>query len=176
MVSAMRIHHLAFIVSCALGCTVSGCGSSNGSGVGGGTTTTTTTSAATGGGSTPDAGITPTNAAGCTAATAQDMTGETNVAVTFTTATLRYHPACIRISAGSSVTWTGDFTANPLQGGTVSKDGTLNPDATSPIVEHKTTGGGITSFTVQFPNTGRFPYFSELNGAVGMTGVVIVQQ
>ena len=101
---------------------------------------------------------------GCDPATAEDHTTEPSVTITF--GGLAYTPACIRIAAGSSVTFSGAFSSHPLAAG---EDGVK--DASSPIAE---TATGTTA-TFMFPNAGAFPYFCTLHHASGMEGAVFAE-
>ncbi len=71
---------------------------------------------------------------GCTLATAEDHTKDTApVLINFGGAVgVKYTPACIVIAKGQSVTFTGSFSAHPLQAGTVD-DGGAHPATGSPI-------------------------------------------
>jgi len=103
---------------------------------------------------------------GCASTTAVDKTASTTTTVTFSDL-LVYDPPCIRIKVGSSVTWSGNFVAHPLQGGTAS-----TPDPTSPI--KFTIGADAGPVTVTFPNAGAFGYYCTIHGAFGMKGAVFV--
>jgi plastocyanin len=108
---------------------------------------------------------------GCNSSTATDKTASTSTTVMFGD-TLVYDPPCVRIKAGSSVTFQGNFMGHPLQGGTASGL-TLTPDAASPIKLTMGTDGGMSaSFT--FPAAGNFGYYCTLHGGVGMKGAVFV--
>ena len=106
---------------------------------------------------------------GCVSATAVDKTASATTNVAFSN--IVYEPACIRIKAGSSVTWSGDFVQHPLEGGTI--NGTVKtPDPASPI--KLTMGADAGSVTFAFPNAGDFPYYCTIHGTVGMKGAVFV--
>jgi plastocyanin len=114
---------------------------------------------------------------GCDPATAEDHTADANVDVMFGGANpgFKYAPACIRIKAGSKVTFKaagGDFGAHPLTGGEV-KNNVATKDPQSPIAETKTLGLTMASFN--FPAAGTFPYYCEVHYGLGMEGTVFVQ-
>ncbi len=81
-----------------------------------------------------------------------------------------YSPACARVSAGATVTWSGDFSAHFLVGGSADSEGE-HPDSASPI-KRTTTG---TSVKVTFSDPGTYPYFCEQHGTMGMVGAVLVE-
>ncbi len=108
---------------------------------------------------------------GCDSSTAVDKTASTSTTVTFGD-TLVYDPACIRIKAGSSVTFMGDFGVHPLQGGTVS--GSPKPDAASPIKLTMGSADGGMSAAFTFPAAGNFGYYCTVHGSIGMKGAVFV--
>jgi plastocyanin len=79
---------------------------------------------------------------------------------------LLYHPECIFIRAGGTVTFNGDFGMHPLQPSTRGTTG-------SPITATNT---GMTA-TFTFPTPGFYPYYCLFHGAdvgAGMSGVVQV--
>jgi plastocyanin len=81
-----------------------------------------------------------------------------------------YSPKCLKVSAGATVTFSGDFTLHPLLPST--HRGTLTG---SPITSTAT--GTTASF--DFPTAGYYAYFCGVHGpsdgAAGMVGVVWVQ-
>lgn len=110
------------------------------------------------GGSTP---------AGCTEATADDHLNDKNVDISFPGANLMYSPGCIKVTAGTTVTFNGNFAFHPLAGG--SSPPTV--DAASPI---KNTSTGM-SAKFDLPTAGTFDYFCQNHYLSGMTGTVIVK-
>ena len=74
------------------------------------------------------------------------------------------------MSAGATVTFTGDFVSHPLMPS--AKRGTLTGNPILP-----TGNGTTTSFT--FPNAGYFAYYCDVHGAsdgaLGMVGVIWVE-
>jgi plastocyanin len=92
----------------------------------------------------------------------------TNVTITNISAWSIGHQACIRVSAGTTVTWEGNFSAHPLQGG-VSPD--LDP--TSPITLLGSDSGSNPA-NVDFPDAGAYPYYCATHAST-MLGVVYVQ-
>jgi plastocyanin len=107
---------------------------------------------------------------GCDSITALDKTASATTTVTFSDL-LVYDPACIRIKAGSSVTWSGNFTLHPLEGGTVS-GAAKSPDPASPI--KLTTVADAGSVTFGFPAAGNFGYYCTVHWGIGMKGAVFV--
>ncbi len=105
---------------------------------------------------------------GCDPATAQDETA--NAALTITFSGINYTPKCVRVKAGTVVTFSGDFTLHPLVGGEV-VSGTKTPDPNSPIVETST--GMSAMFTLS--TAGTYPFYCDVHATVGMTGVVFVE-
>ena len=81
-----------------------------------------------------------------------------------------YSPKCLKVSAGATVTFAGDFTVHPLEPST--HRGTLTGN---PITA---TGTG-TSASFDFPTAGYYAYFCGVHGpsdgAAGMVGVIWVQ-
>lgn len=106
---------------------------------------------------------------GCSAAAIVDRTA-VGADRTVTFAGLTYTPACMRIAVGQSVTFSGSFAAHPLVGGSI-VGGVRAPDATSPITS--TSSGSSAAFT--FATAGAYPYYCDVHGPGGMTGVVFVQ-
>ena len=107
---------------------------------------------------------------GCDSTTAVDKTASGATTVTFSDLQV-YDPACIRIKAGSSVTWSGNFVLHPLEGGTVNGSAKM-PDPASPI--KLTAGADAGSVTFNFPSAGTFGYYCTLHAAFGMKGAVFV--
>jgi len=139
-----------------------------------GSTGTTTTGGS--GGSSGTSGLTAVN--GCDPATATDMTGHSTVTISYSssaqgsTPAFSYSPACVKVSAGTSVTFQGataadTFAVHPLTPGTNCVADTTN----NPITAQSS--GASTSFT--FANAGTFPYFCAVHCSVGMKGAVYVQ-
>lgn len=105
---------------------------------------------------------------GCTEATATDMTGMAAVTITDTSGWAVPHSACIVVSAGTVVTWEGNFTAHPLVGGE-----TPTTDDSS-IVTINGSADGMVPVDITFDTAGTFPYFCGIHVAT-MTGVIYVQ-
>jgi plastocyanin len=104
---------------------------------------------------------------GCSEATAEDHTADAVTTIAFSGTT--YTPKCVKIAAGNSVKFTGDFAPHPLAGGTASATSKMQ-DPSSPI---PFTASG-TEVTVAFPNAGEFGFFCNIHGTVGMLGAVFV--
>jgi plastocyanin len=103
---------------------------------------------------------------GCDPTTAMDLTGMASVTINFPVAGLKYSPACIKVTAGTKVTFMGDFSSHPLAGGA---DGTL--DANSPITR---TSSGVTA-TYTIANAGSYGYYCEFHVASGMQGAIFAK-
>jgi plastocyanin len=99
---------------------------------------------------------------GCDASTADDLTGSSAVALSWSNP----HDCCILVASGTAVSWQGSFSAHPLAGGTPG-----SKDASSSITGSDQSGD---SATVTFSSAGSFPYFCEIHTS-SMAGTVIVQ-
>jgi plastocyanin len=78
-----------------------------------------------------------------------------------------YAPKCLKVTAGTSVTFSGSFTSHPLA---KSSEG----DANNPITDQSSGS----SASVTFSTRGFYPYhcaFHGADGGIGMAGVVWVQ-
>ncbi|HVK68827.1 MAG TPA: plastocyanin/azurin family copper-binding protein, partial [Polyangium sp.] len=104
---------------------------------------------------------------GCTPAAAVDLTAETATTVTFSG--LSYNPKCIKVKAGTVVTFSGNFTNHPLQGGVV--NGAAVPAASGPFVP-VTNSGNTKDFTLSTPGT--YPFYCVPHATLGMNGAVFV--
>ena len=105
---------------------------------------------------------------GCDPATATDMTGM--MKVTIDTQGLAYVPKCVRVKAGSDVTWKSNFTLHPLVGGVV--DGVnKTPDPNSPI---KPVNSGM-MVTYTLANAGDYGFYCDVHATAGMNGAVFVE-
>jgi plastocyanin len=110
---------------------------------------------------------------GCTRARATNITGRANVTIHFPSpaTSLRYSPACVRVSKGTKITWAGDFSVHPLQAGKVNPNTeAVTVNTNGPI--HQTTSG--TRATFRFNSAGTFGYFCERHFRLGMKGAVYV--
>lgn len=136
---------------------------------GGGASTSSSSSSSSGeSSSSSSSGMPGDTINGCTEATAEDQTGKADFTITFTS--FAYTPPCVKVSAGTNVTFSGDFASHPLVGGEVS-GGTKFPDPTSPITMTNT---GMTA-TFTLANPGTFPFYCDLHTGLKMYGVVYVQ-
>jgi plastocyanin len=81
-----------------------------------------------------------------------------------------YSPKCMKVPAGTTVTFSGDFTVHPLEASTHRGALTGNPISS--------TGSG-TSKSFDFPTPGFYAYYCGVHGpsdgAAGMVGVIWVQ-
>lgn len=104
---------------------------------------------------------------GCTAAGAADRTASTAVTVTFPVGLdLAYSLPCLRVRAGTVVTFSGDFLFHPLLGGYAGI-----PATTGPFVP-VTASGTLRAFTLDTP--GEYPYHCTVHSLFGMAGAVFV--
>jgi plastocyanin len=120
-----------------------------------------------------DAGVLTVN--GCTAATAEDHTGMSSVTIDFGgVAGLTYTPRCIRVRAGTRVTFNGSFSFHPLQAGTVS-GAVATPAAagTTPLPTSPVSTGTTASFVVA--PVGAYGYYCTLHATFGMNGAIFVE-
>ncbi len=94
----------------------------------------------------------------------------TTIAFPAGAADFSYSPKCLKVSAGTTVTFSGDFTVHPLEPST--HRGALTG---SPITS---TGSG-TSKSFDFLTPGFYAYYCSVHGpsdgAAGMVGVIWVQ-
>lgn len=151
----MRTSRLASLACLALGLSLTvGCGDSTGSGGSG------NGGEAAGG---EGQGGTPVGEEvnGCTRAAATDMTGMTDITLTWTLT----HQQCIVVDAGTRVTWEGDFTTHPLSGGE------SPTEEAGPITSTDQSG---TTASVTFASAGEFPYFCGIHFS-SMQGVIYVE-
>jgi plastocyanin len=81
-----------------------------------------------------------------------------------------YVPKCVRVSAGTEITFESNFTMHPLVGGPI-ENGIGTADPTSPIT--RTDTGASATFTLADP--GERPYFCENHSTIGMFGTVYVE-
>jgi plastocyanin len=105
---------------------------------------------------------------GCVQAMADDLTGMANTTIQF--AGLSYTPKCIRVKAGTNVTFEGNFALHPLEGGTV-VNGIPTADPMSPITLTNT--GMSKTFTLM--NAGDVPYYCTAHAVAGMKGAIFVE-
>lgn len=105
------------------------------------------------------------NLNGCTAADFVDMTGQSAVGISF--GGFFYTPKCVKVSAGTNVTWSGSFMSHPLQGGMVVNNVPFPDNSKIPL-----TNTGSMS-TINFSGAGTFPYYCQFH-VNSMQGVVLV--
>jgi len=107
---------------------------------------------------------------GCTQATAQDLTAQPAVTVSFGGALgLAYAPSCVTVKQGTVVTFSGDFSVHPL------RPGPAVSDPGNPMTDvGPADAGASASFT--FATTGSFGYHCLPHGTdeTGMCGAVYV--
>jgi plastocyanin len=103
----------------------------------------------------------------CDQAMSEDQTGKEAVTISFTA--FDYTPKCVRVSAGTAVTFMGDLASHPLVGGEY-ENGIKSPDAASPI---KADAGMSATFTLGDP--GAYPYYCDIHYSIGMKGAIFVE-
>jgi plastocyanin len=108
----------------------------------------------------------------CDPATATDLTGMASTTIAFGGATGdMYTPPCIKVSVGTVVTFNGDFTTHPLQGGVVAGV-TATPDASGPLA--MVTSAGMTApFAMSV--AGSYGFYCTVHWPLGMKGAIFVQ-
>ncbi len=84
---------------------------------------------------------------------------------------LTYSPACIKVHAGTMVTFNGSFAGHPLVAGEV-VGGSKVPGATTGPFGAGTSTGTTAAYTMS--TTGTFPYYCDFHALSGMTGTVFV--
>jgi plastocyanin len=138
-------------------------GGAGSSGSGGGGGSAGTSGGGSGGGNPSFMAVAPCNAE------SDYMTG-TMVTFPMSATNVSYSPKCLRVLAGATVTFSGEFSEHPLAPST--KRGTLTG---SPITS--TTSGSSKGFV--FPTPGFYAYYCTVHGpsdgAAGMVGVVWVE-
>src|SRR3954467_9272292 len=145
--NALKISSIGMVLAVTASAWLGACSSSDS---GGGTGGSSGTGGSTGTGGSSSGSLIN----GCDPATAADHTGDANVDVTFPNGGITYAPPCIKIKAGSTVTWKGDFSKHPLLAGTVKGLTAPVPDDNSPITD----ASGMVK-VVTFDAAGTFPYY-----------------
>lgn len=107
---------------------------------------------------------------GCSPDTANDQTAAASATITFANGNFTYAPKCLKVKAGTPVTFNGSFGSHPLIGGTVVGN-TATPAVSGPFVPVTNTG---TTKTFTMSTAGTFPYYCQPHGTIGMNGVVYV--
>ena len=119
-----------------------------------------------------DAGVPIFNA--CTEDKFIDRRGVSTTTVGFggfgTSSSFTYSPACVVVSPGHEITFSGAFSSHPLSPGIFNN--TSAGTANNPIT---VTNSGMAS-TFTFTAVGEYPYFCQAHGSFGMAGVVRVRQ
>jgi plastocyanin len=164
---------LATTTSASSGAGASGATSATG---GAGASATSASTGGTGGAPCVDHGTAFDAYNGCVPGELEDMTCMSNVEVKFgfIDSKFKYVPACIVVSAGTTVTFTAadgtNFQIHSLQGGTA--QGGLKPDNDSPIVF--TNDSNLKSKSFVFSDAGSYPYYCVPHALQGMVGAVYV--
>lgn len=150
---------LLLLAACGDDATGGGGGGTGGAAGGEGGSTTTTMNGTAGG----EPSFEP-----CVLAEAEDRTAEATI--TIESLGVKYTPRCVRVSAGTTVTFESDFEPHPLRGGEVVGDeGVVDPN--SPITPQDE--GTTASFVLNEP--GEFPYFCKYHISLGMFGTIWVE-
>jgi plastocyanin len=114
---------------------------------------------------------------GCDPTVAMDLTGQATVTITFPANNmLAYSPSCIKVTAGTMVTFQGPFANHPLQAGVV--QGATEKPAAAGTTPLPTNAGGLASgssatFTMQ--PAGTYGYYCDFHALIGMYGAIIVE-
>lgn len=102
------------------------------------------------------------------------MTGPTTVNFGLIDGGFNYSPKCLKVSAGTSVTFSGDFSSHPLEPSALR--GTLTGN---PITSTSAVPDGGTTKTFAFPTPGFYAYFCQFHDSTDsgmfMSGVVWVE-
>ncbi len=107
---------------------------------------------------------------GCGPATAVDLTGQAAVTIMFGSGGNVYTPKCSKVTVGTAVTFSGNFSGHPLVGGEIVGN-TKVPDPTSPFMPI-TSSGNSKTFTLS--QAGDYPFYCDPHGLLGMNGAVFV--
>ena len=105
---------------------------------------------------------------GCDSSMAIDKTKDATTMISF--AGIEYTPRCVRVHAGSTVIFDGNFAAHPLVGGTV-EGSTATPDTSSPL---PATSSG-SELTVTLSKARTVPYYCTAHVSSGMMGAIFVE-
>jgi plastocyanin len=107
---------------------------------------------------------------GCDMASAVDWTGQASVSITYSYgADMGYSPRCVKISAGTQVTFTAP-PVHPIKGGDVADYPTTTSVPPMNIPD-------FTSATLTFSNPGTYPYYCSVHGPgtfLGDRGAIFV--
>jgi plastocyanin len=92
--------------------------------------------------------------------------------ITFGGAMFVFDPKCMTITAGQTVTFTGNFSFHPLTPGINPTPGGLTAGTPGNPIPATSSGNTV---SVSFPRAGTFPYFCALHLSNGMAGVIVVK-
>lgn len=99
---------------------------------------------------------------------AEDRTNDAAVAIA--SEGVNYTPRCVRVAAGTQVTFNSNFQMHPLRGGEVVDEvGIVDPN--SPITP--VDSGATATFVLDEP--GEYPYFCSFHASLGMFGTIWVE-
>jgi hypothetical protein len=107
---------------------------------------------------------------GCDPNKAMDKTNNKLVSISGIQPWQLVHQVCVKVTMGTQVSWTGDFTFHPIAGGA-----TGMTDAQSPITIEgaKVNGQGAKTLNVVLTKPGAYPYYCTVHLS-SMQGVVYV--
>jgi plastocyanin len=112
---------------------------------------------------------------GCDLSNLEDFTGVSTVNIAFGgTLGLVFKPKCIKVSAGTQVTFNGNFVGHPLVGGEVKSGVEIPAQAgTTPLPINPGLNAGTTATFTMAP-AGTYPYYCRPHGTFGMNGAIFV--
>jgi plastocyanin len=111
------------------------------------------------------------NLNGCNPTNATDQTAALAINVAFGgTNGQNYNPKCLRVKAGTIVTFLGNLASHPLIGGVVG-NGVKTPAESGPFIPISNVG---TSKAFELASPGTYPYYCNPHAFNGMSGVVYV--
>ncbi len=107
---------------------------------------------------------------GCDITTAENHIGENKIQFSFGGGVgNKYQPACVIVAPGTQLSFAGDFSMHPLQGGTVT-NGVGKPEAQS--IFQLTQFGFVQTYTPSLPTN--YGYYCTTHVAAGMMGAIFV--
>ena len=110
----------------------------------------------------------PTNGCDATSDAYTDLRGQSSVTITDISAWEVPHKACIGVSAGTEITWQGNFDTHPLVGGV-----SPTTDNASPITQAMASGTDDVAVTLTATELTVYPYFCDVHKTT-MGGVIAV--
>lgn len=117
----------------------------------------------------------PPTVNGCDPGTALDLTAQSAVSVAFGGAVgMAYSPRCLRVKAGTQVTFNGNFTFHPLLAGLV-QGAVLTPAAAGTTPLPTTAQSTGTSATFTLTPAGEYGFYCAVHATLGMSGAIFVE-